>query len=539
MLFNLGHVLCEGWRLTRSCQSAVLFFTVILYFVATNADAQNRQTPTGRHDSLSPHSVFTEQRETLANGWDVLPPYSFIQVDNGLRRWVGLDVELLHEFARRAGYIVTSKEVKWSDQIDGISTGIYDIATQATITPERSEFAYFSEPYRQDVVALIVPKGRSGSLRAENIPELIQLLKNTGFRLGIESGVAYPSKDLRDLIKNPLYQFMIFQIGAPKELVTSLLDGEIDGYFVDRILGAYLAEGLGVAHHLEEHPLKVRGELHLMFSKETVSLEVVEQFNKAIKSVHEDGTFNRFNAQYAFPILVRLTLDHDWFKIVDIVGTIAFAISGLLLAFRYNYDVFGAFVLASLPAVGGGVVRDLITNRGELAVLASPIYIEIIVILVVGGYFTLRSAVMLQKSALRVLSEGQVNWLQSKIAYMVQVCDAIGLAAFTVTGVVVAIATHSNPLWIWGPALAAITASGGGILRDVVRSDPEVPALKGELYPEIAVFWGLILSFYFIWEEGHLNADHISIGILVTFFGAFITRMMTIYLGLKSPRFST
>jgi polar amino acid transport system substrate-binding protein len=104
--------------------------------------------------------------------------------------------------------------------------------------------------------------------------------------------------------------------------------------------------------------------------------------------------------------------------------------------------------------------------------------------------------------------------------------------------VVVALVTHAKPLWIWGPILAAITASGGGIMRDVVRSDPEIPFLKGEIYPEIAVFWGAVLSVYLMTEAAELHAEHIAIGTMITFLGAFATRMAVIYFGFRSPRFT-
>lgn len=115
--------------------------------------------------------------------------------------------------------------------------------------------------------------------------------------------------------------------------------------------------------------------------------------------------------------------------------------------------------------------------------------------------------------------------------------DALGLAAFTVTGVVVAFATQSEPLWLWGPILAALTGAGGGILRDVVRSDPHIPTLKGELYPEIAFVWGGVLSFFLIWETQNINPEAILTGIVVTIVGAFATRMLAIHLNLRSPGF--
>ena len=275
-----------------------------------------------------------------------------------------------------------------------------------------------------------------------------------------------------------------------------------------------------------------------MFSKASIQPEVVTDFNRAIESVHADGTYRRLNEKYAFPILVKLTLDSNWFFAVDIIGTIAFALSGLLLAFRYNYDIFGAFVLASLPAVGGGVVRDLITNRDTLVFLSSPIYLQVILALVGGGYVAIRGTMAIRMSGLGPAAAALFERRRNQVVRLIQVSDAIGLAAFTVTGVVAALATGSSPLWLWGPLLAAITAAGGGILRDVVRSDPDVPFIKGEFYPEIAVIWGLILSVYLEHESRHLSTEDVTIGIVVTFVGAFLTRIATIYFGIRSPRFS-
>ncbi|MEP3278327.1 MAG: transporter substrate-binding domain-containing protein [Stappiaceae bacterium] len=513
---STGAIGFARWLIRGSCQTLLFLLALIIY---------------------TPIVFAAQERQTLNGGWDDFPPFSFTDHDRGIPRWTGFDVELLHEISSRAGYVIVADKVIWPLLVNGIKSGQYDIAAQATKTPEREEFAYFSVPYRSETMVLMLPDQHSPRLDVADITDLINVFKEKEFRLGVTRGAAFPNKEMRDFIDNPGYQNAVFR-HSPAELVTNLLDGEIDGYLTNRILGAHFIDTMGASDRLQEHSLKIEGELHLMFSRESVSSGVVEKFNEAIESVKSDGTYGRLNAKYALPILVQLSLDSQWFTAVDLVGTIAFAISGLLLAFRYNYDVFGALVLASLPAVGGGVVRDLITNREELSILASPIYIEILVVLVVGGYFALRLAVLLQRSAFGALAADQMERRRVHIGYIVQICDAIGLAAFTVTGVVVALVTQSHPLWIWGPALAAITAAGGGILRDVVRSDPEIPLLKGELYPEIAVLWGLILSVFFIWEARFLNAEDIQIGILLTFFGALVTRLLTIYLGLKSPRFS-
>lgn len=480
-----------------------------------------------------------DERRTLTGGWFHFAPYSYIETEQGFPLWKGFDVELVAEIAKRVGYSISFPgENTWSQLMQRIERGDIDVVAAATRTPERETFAYFSEPYRSDTVALILPSGGSASLPAATDVEIVGQFKRKRFRLGVEAGAAFPSEAIRSFIADPANADLIFAQDRVHDLLQRLRDGQIDGFLTDRIVAASVIRANGAVHEVEEHPVLMSGDIHLMFSKASVAPEVVAAFNRAIRNVRDNGTFRRVNEAYVFPILVTLTLDSNWFFIVDIIGTIAFALSGLLLAIRYNYDIFGALVLASLPAVGGGVLRDVITNRDTLAVLSDPIYIEVIVALVAGGFLVFRLGVALRRRGTWSTAFDHVDRRRDQVGLLVQVFDAVGLAAFTVTGVVVAIGTRSNPLWLWGPILAAITAAGGGILRDVVRSDPDIPTLKGELYPEIALVWGGILSVFMTWQMRHLHAGEIAAGMIATFVGAFLTRIATIHFGIRSPRFS-
>jgi polar amino acid transport system substrate-binding protein len=485
------------------------------------------------------------QHRTLNGGWSAWPPFSYVETKHGIPQWHGLDVEMLNAVAKEAGYTVDADAVPWDQHLRDIETGARDIAVGASRTPQREEYAMFSAPFRFETMVLIVPRGKSGSLPASTPEELVARIKETGFRLGAGEGTTYSSKAVQDFLSDPENRDQIVRVRATPpanvlehDLLEALLAGRIDGYVSDRITAGHVILASGMMSKIEVHPVKVRGPLHLMFSKATVAPEVVEDFNRAIERVRTNGTARELNEQYMLPMLLTLILQSNWFIAADLLGTTVFALSGLLIAVRYNYDIFGALVLASLPTVGGGVVRDLITNRDQLAILASPIYIQIIVALVVSGFIVIRLARLFRESHLGAAGSRLFRYSRKRIEFLIEIFDAIGLAAFTVTGVVVALVTHAKPLWIWGPLLAAITASGGGILRDVVRSDPEIPFLKGEIYPEIAVFWGAVLSVYLMTEATELNAEHIAIGTLITFVGAFVTRMAVIYFGLRSPRFT-
>ena len=134
--------------------------------------------------------------------------------------------------------------------------------------------------------------------------------------------------------------------------------------------------------------------------------------------------------------------------------------------------------------------------------------------------------------------EGRGRWSIGRIAdHLAQAFDALGLAAFSVVGVIVAVEAQASPLWLWGPILAALTGAGGGILRDVFRVDPNMPTLKGEFYAEVALIWGFLFSLYLAWYVSTANYDprHIFTSVLVTLVGAFLTRIAALYFRIRSP----
>jgi polar amino acid transport system substrate-binding protein len=232
---------------------------------------------------------------------------------------------------------------------------------------------------------------------------------------------------------------------------------------------------------------------------------------------------------HALPALINQTLDSEWFRFLFFIGTVAFALSGVVCAYAGRYTLFGALILASLPAVGGGVVRDLLLQRNPLGIVRTPE-----ALLTVFG--TVMAGMVVIRFMSRVPSDLLSKYLQSRPrlgAQLIEVFDAIGLAAFTVVGVVVVLDTSAQPLWLWGPIAAVLTSSFGGLMRDLFRQDRVIANLRGELYPEIAVVWGLALAIFLEWEGGRLNPDEIRLGVIVTILGAFLSRIAAIARDMK------
>ena len=143
----------------------------------------------------------------------------------------------------------------------------------------------------------------------------------------------------------------------------------------------------------------------------------------------------------------------------DQAGVAVFAIAGTLLAFRKKMDGFGAIVLASATAIGGGTIRDLILGL-PVFWTHDEVYL-----------YTILTAALLT-----------IVWLRFK-AYIpmttLQIADAFGLAFFAAMGAEKTLAAGFSPFI--AVIMGTISACFGGMLRDVLARDIPM-VLKGELY---------------------------------------------------------
>ena len=104
--------------------------------------------------------------------------------------------------------------------------------------------------------------------------------------------------------------------------------------------------------------------------------------------------------------------------------------------------------------------------------------------------------------------------------------DALGQAAFVITGVSIAIMAKIEPIELWGPFFAFLTASGGGILRDFIRKEREIACLTGTVNAEIGVLWGLAFSIYLNINSYDPNPTGIQNAVIIIVAGCFVTRLL-------------
>src|SRR6516164_3183599 len=466
--------------------------------------------------------------DRLRGAWYPWDPYQYRDYRRDVPILTGFDIEIERALERLIGKEILLPEISWQDQLTGVADGTIDIAAGAVYSDARNAYAYFSKPYRTETDVLILRKGAGVRYPFRTVEGMLDTFAKEKFRLGVIAGYIYADKRISAFIADPANKDQIFPVAGDAQNLRNLLAGLIDGFLADRIAANTTAWRRDEGNLIEEHPLRFTADVHFMLTRATQTPQMVARLDDAIDELKLSGEFRRIADFYALPILIHQTLDSEWFGILVFLGTVAFALSGIVLAYGGQYTFFGALILAALPAVGGGVVRDLILQREPLGIVRDPAALLTVFGTVLAGTFIIKSMSYVRGGfTKRLASSAHLG------TRFIELFDAVALAAFTVVGVIVALDTTAQPLWLWGPIAAVLTASFGGLMRDLFRRDRILANLRGELYPEIAAVWGLALALFFDWEGARLQTDEIRLAVIVTLVGAFLTRVIAIARGMK------
>lgn len=194
---------------------------------------------------------------------------------------------------------------------------------------------------------------------------------------------------------------------------------------------------------------------------------------------------------------------------LDIFGIIVFALSGSLMAGRYQLDPFGVVVLASVTAVGGGTIRDVILQTPVFWV-EKPYYLYVILITAILTIILIRQPKRIPKRFLLI-------------------ADALGLALFAVLGT-------QKALYLGAPVpvavvLGTITGVAGGMIRDVLCN--VIPMiLRQEIYALAAMLGGslFVLLHWLNWSDTQ--------AIIASMVAALLLRLAAIYWHVSLPAFN-
>ena len=163
--------------------------------------------------------------------------------------------------------------------------------------------------------------------------------------------------------------------------------------------------------------------------------------------------------------------DNLFIFIIEVLGTIAFAISGIRLAAAKNFDWFGAYVVGLVTAIGGGTVRDVLLDI-PVFWMQSPMYLGV---------------TLLALAAVIIFKRFLVGGMRTLFIF-----DAIGLALFVVVGIEKSFMMQ-YPAWV-AIVMGIITGSFGGIARDILINEEPI-FFRKDIYATACLAGGLVYWF--------------------------------------------
>lgn len=160
---------------------------------------------------------------------------------------------------------------------------------------------------------------------------------------------------------------------------------------------------------------------------------------------------------------------------IEIIGTFAFAISGIRLAALKKFDLFGLYIVGLATAIGGGTIRDVLLGVRPFW-FGDTIPLLVVLISLILFYF--------------------FNKLVNRIAGTIFLFDTIGLGIFTLLGITKALDCGCTS--IIAIIIGAITGAGGGVIRDIcINEEPLI--FRKEIYALACVFGGVLYVAFAHW----------------------------------------
>ncbi|PKF60477.1 hypothetical protein CW745_14805 [Psychromonas sp. psych-6C06] len=197
--------------------------------------------------------------------------------------------------------------------------------------------------------------------------------------------------------------------------------------------------------------------------------------------------------------------------ISDMIGVIACAISGVLVATRLRMDPFGITVLAGVTGIGGGTIRDMMMGATPVFWIIDNTYIYVILLTAIISVYWLHR-------------------IHRFPVYLLPILDAFGLAIFTIIGAQKALAFgFSGPVAI---VMGCVTGVVGGMIRDMLSG--QIPfVLQKEIYATASILGATL----------YVICDYLAFGpivaMMIAMLGTLSLRLSAIYWHLSLPVFSS
>ena len=171
----------------------------------------------------------------------------------------------------------------------------------------------------------------------------------------------------------------------------------------------------------------------------------------------------------------------EFIFILELIGTVAFASSGAMIAIEKKMDIFGVNVLGATTAVGGGIMRDIILGLTPPGAFSHPVYVLV---------------AALTSTILFVIAYAKPTAFESRVKpdyydKLMFWCDTAGLGIFTVVGIQAAVRAVGGENVFFFVFIGTLTGVGGGVLRDIMAGETPYILVK-HIYACAAIAGGIV-----------------------------------------------
>ena len=201
---------------------------------------------------------------------------------------------------------------------------------------------------------------------------------------------------------------------------------------------------------------------------------------------------------------------------LEVIGLLAFSVSGVIAALQKRLDLMGIIVLAITTACGGGILRDVLLQNGIPVFFTNYSYITTVIVAIVGTL------------AANKLYSRHKTLRKYNVSRILDVADAVGLATFGTSAALMVIAQGGNMLTC--VFICTITGCGGGILRDVlVQRMPII--FSGTIYAACCIVGSVVM--YLLYDYCFLPRELITAVCFILILGL---RFLGIFKGVGLPK---
>ena len=249
------------------------------------------QTATAVVPTTPPPTATPAEPCQLKLGFEAWEPYQYVGLD---QKPAGLDIELVQAVAVKMNCEITPQQGTWVELIAGLKAGEVDMLLGASKTVAREEYAFFSEPYRQEQFVLFVRATEVAGLPQNTMTEFL----SAGKKLGIVSEYFY-GDELAKLYSDDKLKANFVEAPLSELNLARLVDEEIDGMLEDRFVAASMLRRKGLDKTISPHSISLGdNEVYVMFSKTSVTDSKVNAFNAAMAAIRQNGEYDAILARY-------------------------------------------------------------------------------------------------------------------------------------------------------------------------------------------------------------------------------------------------